>query len=201
MNGISVPLFFVSSGQINFQVPWELLSSPTSSLTVTTAAGTSPSITVPMFAASPGIFTTNTTNSATQGVIQIANSTTFVAPVGAIPGVTSRPAVPGDILTIYASGLGAVSNTPGDGAVAGSGSTLSAVFAPVTVTIGGQSATVSFAGLSPGFVGLFQVNATVPTSAPSGNAVPVVVTSQNLSSNAATIAVGGATAASPPFLE
>jgi uncharacterized protein (TIGR03437 family) len=125
MNGIAVPLFFVSPLQINFQVPWELLSSPTTTLTVNTAAGMSPAITVSLSAASPGIFTINTANSATQGVIVIANTSTWVAPVGAIPGAISRPATTGDILTIYCSGLGAVTNTPADGSAAGSGNSLS----------------------------------------------------------------------------
>ncbi|MGA2739283.1 MAG: hypothetical protein ABSG65_17820, partial [Bryobacteraceae bacterium] len=162
MNGIPVPLFFVSPLQINFQVPWELLSSPTAAFTVTTAGGTSPAITVRSSAAAPGIFTIGTANSATQGAIQIANSTTLVAPVGAIPGVDSRPAKAGDILTIYCSGLGAVTNTPADGAAAGSGG-LSYVQSPVSVTVGGQTAPFLFAGLAPGFVGLNQVNVQLPT--------------------------------------
>ena len=188
MNGIAVPLFFVSPGQINFQVSWELLSSPTATLTVTTAGGSSSSITVSLSSAAPGIFTINTANSPTQGVIQIANTTTFVAPVGAIPGATSRPATTGDILTIYCSGLGQVTNTPADGAAAGSGS-LSNVHSPVSVTVGGQSAPFLFAGLAPGFVGLYQVNVQLPTAVTPGNAVPVIVTTANLNSNTATIAV------------
>src|ERR1700691_1814011 len=188
MNGIAVPLFFVSPLQINFPVPWELLSSPTAALTVTTAAGTSPSITVSLSAAAPGIFTIGTTNSAAQGAIQIANTTTLVAPVGAVPGVVSRPATTGDILTIYCSGLGAVTNMPVDGSAAGS-SSLSYVQSPVSVTVGGQSAAPLFAGLAPGFVGLYQVNVQLPAGVAAGNAVPVVVSTANLNSNTATIAV------------
>jgi uncharacterized protein (TIGR03437 family) len=188
MNGISVPLFFVSPLQVNFQVPWELLSSTTATLIVTTAAGTSPSIAVSLSAAAPGIFTIGTTNSATQGAIQIANTTTLVAPVGAVPGVVSRPTTTGDILTIYCSGLGAVTNMPVDGSAAG-GNSLSYVQSPVGVTVGGQSATPLFAGLAPGFVGLYQVNVQLPAGVAAGNAVPVVVSTANLNSNTATIAV------------
>jgi uncharacterized protein (TIGR03437 family) len=57
------------------------------------------------------------------------------------------------------------------------------------VTIGGQSAPFLFAGLSPGYVGLYQVNVQFPTGVPSGNAVPVIVTTAGLNSNTATIAV------------
>ena len=46
-----------------------------------------------------------------------------------------------------------------------------------------------FAGLTPGYVGLYQVNVQLPTGVTPGNAVPVVVTTANLNSNAATIAV------------
>jgi uncharacterized protein (TIGR03437 family) len=122
-------------------------------------------------------------------VIVIANTATFVAPLGAIPGVVSQPASTGDVLTIYCSGLGAVTNTPTTGAVAGSGATLSTVQGTVSVTIGGKSASVLFAGLSPGFIGLYQVNVQVPTGVASGNAVPVIITTANLNSNTAAIAV------------
>ena len=189
LSGTPVPLFFVSPTQINFQVPWQLLSLSTATLAVTTAGGTGPIISVNLFAAAPGIFTFNTGNSATQGVILIANTTSFVAPVGSLSGAISRPATAGDALTIYCSGLGAVTNTPANGSAAGSGSSLSTVQAPVSVTIGGKSAPVLFAGLTPGFVGLYQVNVQVPTGVASGNAVPVIVTTASQNSNTATIAV------------
>ena len=189
MNGAAVPLFFVSPLQINFQIPWELLPLSTTTLTVTTPGGTSPAITVSLSSTGPGIFTINTANSSTQGAIQIANTTTFAAPLGAIIGAASRPATTGDILTIYCSGLGAVTNRPADGFAAGRGSSLSNVLAHVTVTIGGTSAPVSFAGLAPAFVGLYQVNVSLPAGVASGNAVPVIVSTANLSSNIATIAV------------
>jgi len=184
MNGIAAPLFFVSSGQINFQVPSALLSSATASLTVTTSGGTSPPITVTLSSASPGIFTIG----GTQGAVQISNTTTFVAPVGSISGVNSRPAVAGDFITIYCSGLGTVSNPPADGAAAGS-NPLSAA-SGVTVTLGtGSPIPAAFAGLSPGFVGLFQVNIQITPGLGTNSALPLVVTAANLKSNTATIAV------------
>jgi len=60
---------------------------------------------------------------------------------------------------------------------------------PVQVTIGGQPATVSFAGLAPGWVGLYQVNVQVPSGVTPGSAVPVVITQNGISSNTVTIAV------------
>jgi uncharacterized protein (TIGR03437 family) len=58
-----------------------------------------------------------------------------------------------------------------------------------TATIGGQPAVVLFSGLAPGFVGLYQVNVTVPANAPSGSAVPLVLTINGVASNTVTIAI------------
>ena len=59
----------------------------------------------------------------------------------------------------------------------------------VTVTIGGLPAAVDFAGLAPGFVGLYQVNARVPEGVAPGSDVPVVITQEGVPSNTVTIAV------------
>jgi uncharacterized protein (TIGR03437 family) len=189
MGGLNCGLFFVSSTQINFQVPWELQTMASAALVVTTSGGPSPAVSVPITPAAPGIFIIGgLAGLPNQGAIQIANTTTFVAPVGAIGGQPSRPAMAGDYITIYASGLGAVSNAPTDGTAAG-GSSLSQVSASAAVTIGGVFAPVSFAGLSPGFVGLYQVNVQIPSGLGTNSAIPVVVTTANLKSNTATIAV------------
>jgi uncharacterized protein (TIGR03437 family) len=70
---------------------------------------------------------------------------------------TAHPAVPGESVLIYCKGLGAVTSPPADAAAANGQSTV----AKATVTIGGVKAAVSFSGLAPGFLGLYQVNATV----------------------------------------
>ncbi len=171
MGGLNCGLFFVSSTQINFQVPWELQTMASAILVVTTSGGPSPAVTVPITPAAPGIFIIGgIAGLPNQGAVQIANTTTFVAPVAAIVGQTSRPAMAGEYITIYTSGLGAVSNPPADGTAAG-GSSLSQVSAGVAVAIGGIFAPVSFAGLSPGFVGLYQVNVQVPSGLGTNSAV------------------------------
>jgi uncharacterized protein (TIGR03437 family) len=124
-----------------------------------------------------------------QGAIQISNTVIFAAPVNSIPGAQSRPAAVGDFLTIYCSGLGDVVPRPADGVGAGTGAQLSSTVLTPTVSIGGVAAQVAFAGLSPGFVGLYQVNVLVPAGVPSANnAVPVVLTINGVQSNSVTIA-------------
>ncbi len=122
--------------------------------------------------------------------MQIANTETLVAPVGSVPGLNARPAHRDgkEYITIYCTGLGDVTNRPASGAAA-LVSPLSWTVSIPSVTIGGQPANVTFWGLAPGFVGLYQVNALVPDNAPVGDAVPLVVTQGNIASNTVTIAI------------
>jgi uncharacterized protein (TIGR03437 family) len=59
----------------------------------------------------------------------------------------------------------------------------------VTVNIGGIQVPAAFAGLSPGFVGLYQVNIQVPSGVQPGDAVPLVITQAGVNSNTVTVAV------------
>jgi uncharacterized protein (TIGR03437 family) len=96
---------------------------------------------------------------------------------------------PGDVNTIYCTGLGPVINQPATGAVAGA-APLPQTTVQATATIGGVAAPVSYSGLTPGGVGLYQVNAQVPAGVASGNAVPVVISIGGAASNSVTLAVG-----------
>ncbi|HEY7680837.1 MAG TPA: SBBP repeat-containing protein, partial [Terriglobia bacterium] len=188
LNNVTAPLYSVSPGQINFQIPWELLGQTQASRIVTSGSLSSIPVNVNLSAFAPGIFTANAQGTG-QGAILIAATGEVVAPVGSIPGRASRPATRGvDFITIYCTGLGDVTNRPASGAAAGSNPLSSTILAP-SVTIGSASAPVSFAGLVPGLVGLYQVNVQVPADAPFGLAVPVIVTIGGTSSNTATIAV------------
>jgi len=100
-----------------------------------------------------------------------ANSSTWVLPTGAVPGLTSQPASPGDIITLYGVGFGAV--TPA--VVAGQlvpPTELTTLNAPVQVLFGTTAATLQYQGLAPDFVGLYQLNIIVPQVA-AGDAVPL----------------------------
>jgi uncharacterized protein (TIGR03437 family) len=81
-----------------------------------------------------------------------------------------------------------VTHQPATGAPASSG-TLSQTTNTVTVAIGNVPATVPFAGLAPGYVGLYQVNVLVPATAPVGDAVPVALSVAGIAANPVTMAV------------
>jgi uncharacterized protein (TIGR03437 family) len=178
-------LFYVSPTQINFQVPWEVSGQTQASLIVTVNGVNTNPVTVNLAASSPGIFRIGQSG---QGAILIASTGEVAAPVGIIPGRTSRPANRGvDFISIYCTGLGNVTNRPASGAVAGSNPRSSTTATP-SVTVGGVATAVEFSGLAPGFVGLYQINVLVPANAPIGATIPVVV-SIGTTSNTANIAV------------
>jgi uncharacterized protein (TIGR03437 family) len=141
--------------QINFQVPWEVAAGPSATIVAMSNGTPSAAITVPVLAAQPGIFN-YTVGGDTFGAILHANFQL---------ADTAHPAEPGEIVLIYCTGLGAVANLPADGDAGNGQETRNSP----TVTIGGSKAAVSFSGLAPGFVGLYQVNAQVPATLAKGN--------------------------------
>lgn len=180
--GQTVPLFYVSATQISFQVPF--LSTGAQELTITQGLQ---SLTIPVTLANyaPAIFTANSQGSG-QASALIANTASIAAPVGAFPG--SRPAKIGEYISIYCTGLGDVTARPVLGYPSPSNPLASTLTKPV-VTVGGIPATVSFSGLAPGYVGLYQVNVQVPAGLSIGPSVPVVLNIGGVTSNTAQIAV------------
>jgi uncharacterized protein (TIGR03437 family) len=167
INGVPAPLSFVSGGQINAQAPWELMPGQ-ASVVVTRAGVASAPVVAVVGAYSPALYPFVPGTQA----IAINPDGTFAAPPGSIPGSTSHPASAGDTLVFYASGLGAVDQPPPpDGAP--SSDTLRRTSTPLTVMMGGMPGVVNFAGLSPQFSGVYQVNVVVPPGLAPGSAVPV----------------------------
>ncbi len=166
IGGQAVPLYFVSSGQINAQVPFEVAGREN----VTVAVNVAGRLTAPqnylVAPAQPGVFRTPT------GVAVLDGQSRLITP--------ENPARLGDTLQIFATGLGVTDVAVESGA---GGPPSSTVRLPVTVTIGGVQASVVFQGLAPNFVGLYQVNAVVPASVPPGDAVQVVLRQNGITSN------------------
>jgi uncharacterized protein (TIGR03437 family) len=178
VNNKQVALFAVDSvngqQQINFQVPWEVATGPNATIAVSNGDTAGASISVPVLTAQPGIFNYsaggNTFGAILHADFQLAD--------------TAHPAKPGETVLIYCTGLGAVSSPPADGEPGKGQPTV----ATPTVTIGGTKATVSFSGLAPGFVGLYQINVEVPDGLAAGNQ-PVVVEVAGASSNSVLLPV------------
>lgn len=174
--GISVPgyLYYVSPGQVNIQVPWELEGQSSAQVKVSIGSNSGNVVTVPLAAYSPGIFL--------YGQSQAAALDENGNLIGA-----SNPAQRGHVISIYANGLGPVANQPASGMPAPS-SPLATTQSQPTVTIGGVATQVQFSGLAPQFTGLYQVNVTVPAGAATGSQ-PVVLSIGGVNSNTANIAL------------
>ncbi len=169
VNGIAAPLYFVSLTQINIQIPWNALGiAGTAAVVVTTATGVSPPLSIPLAATAPAFFTTQ---SGKGQAIAINADGTLAVPVGSIPGLTTHPAQPGDALILYANGVGPVSPSIASGV--DSSDTLRTAVTPPVVLIGGVAAQVLFAGLSPQFAGVNQLNVIVPASVAAGDSLPI----------------------------
>jgi uncharacterized protein (TIGR03437 family) len=185
VDNLPAALFYVSPLQINFQVPWISISKPTQfPLLITQGEG----LTIMSFMLTPyapALFTANGQGSGQASAI-ISNTTSPAAPTGAYPG--SRPAKPGEFVLLYCTGLGAVTNPPATGDVSPSNPPAATLTTP-TLKLGGASVPVSFSGLAPNFVGLYQVNFQIPANATGGSGVPLVLSIGGVSSNTATIAI------------
>ena len=186
-NGVQAPLLFVSTGQINAQLPWNVLSSGTAGTAnvIVTRNGTpSPAQTLQVGPFSPGIFAVNNIG------VAINPDGSIAAPAGAIPGIPTKPAKVGDPggLVILCTGLGAVSPAAVNGAAS-----LDALRTATTtpeVLVGGTPVQVVFAGMSPQFVGVNQINVGLPAGTPTGNAVSLQIRVGGVTTtNSVTIAV------------
>ncbi|HYL75847.1 MAG TPA: S8 family serine peptidase [Bryobacteraceae bacterium] len=164
---ISVPahMIYVSPGQLNVQVPWELQGQTQALVKVTIDFSYGNVYTLALSDFSPAFYEIGGGNVAARD----QNG-------GAIG--TSNPAKSGQRLQLFANGLGPVTNQPASGDPAPA-SPFSTCKSPAAVTIGGKSAAIEFCGLAPGFPGLYQLDVVVPAGLTSGaNGVTVTIGSQ-----------------------
>ena len=188
VNNKLAPLLFVSSSQINAQVPWEAvpLSPPTSNVVVvTTAAGASKPAPVTLGLAGPGIFSLG--GGSGQAIAYNYSDGTFssVAPIANYPTLPYRATTSKDVLVILATGLGAVSPPAVTGA---SPTAVSSTQAIPIVVVGGVVAQVLFSGLSQ-YPGVYQINVTLGAGTPSGTQVLQLILGGYDSRNDVTVGV------------
>jgi uncharacterized protein (TIGR03437 family) len=174
VGGTLAPLLYVSAGQINFQVPSSTKAGDIN-VVVNGPGGASAAFAVTVTAEAPAIYQYGTN----RALAQNAN--------GALNGA-SAPAASGTYITVYVTGLGAVTNPVTDG-TAVPVSPLSAASATATATIGPATAPIQFLGLAPDFAGLGQANIQVP-SLPSGD-YPLTITIGGYVSASAVVSVSG----------
>jgi uncharacterized protein (TIGR03437 family) len=167
---LSLPgrIHFVSDGQINVQVPWELQGLNTAIMKVSIGDSSSALYDVPLNDYSPAFFEYAEPASGRQLVAGLDESNRLIG--------TGNAARRGSVAQLYVNGLGPVDNPPASGEPSPA-SPLARTRVTPSVTIGGRPAQVSFSGLAPYFVGLYQVNVTIPADAPTG--IQSIVISSN----------------------
>jgi uncharacterized protein (TIGR03437 family) len=175
VNGVPAPLYYVSPVQINAQIPFATAAG-TAKIQVSSSAGTA-TLTAQVAAAAPAVFTVNSVGSGA-GAIEHGLTGQLVT--------SASPAAAGEIVSVYCTGLGAVNPSAVTGAAAPVPAPQTVL--PVQVYIAGGLAPVSYAGLAPGFAGLYQVNVQVPSGTPSG-AQSLQVRAGGASGNTVTIAI------------
>jgi uncharacterized protein (TIGR03437 family) len=182
-DGTAAPLLYVSSTQINAQMPWTGQNYTVNVVVTSNGIPSDPQeVWVESFA--PGIFQLPPAKQAAA----LNLDGTVTAAKGSIPGVASHPAKPGDIIQIWATGFGPVAPTCPTGQACGANLSYTIVL-PI-VLIGNVPASVTFSGLSPQFVGINQFNVTIPKGVASGDGVALTVSAAGqIRSTVATIAV------------
>jgi uncharacterized protein (TIGR03437 family) len=176
---ISVPgyLTFVSPGQINVQVPWELQGQTSAQVKVTLYGYSYGNVvTVPLADTAPQFF-----GGYTPGTVAALDGNNVAV-------TAANPVKRGQVVQLYMNGLGPVTNGPASGEFASSTALTYTKAQDTAVTIGGQPATVQFSGLAPGFPGLYQVNAIVPAGISAGT-VPISLTIAGATTKALTLPV------------
>lgn len=151
-------LFFVSSRQINVQIPWELAGLNFAVVKARIGDAYSETVRLDLADAAPGIFDYPSGN-LRFGIVTHADGSL---------ATPANPARSGAAAVIYMTGNGPLDAAQATGEAASTTSLARTRQTPV-VRIGGRQAKVAFSGLTPGFVGLYQVNATIPAGLPGGN--------------------------------
>lgn len=178
VNGREAPVFYADSRQINFQIPAETEEGPASFLVLVDDVP-SDLVTTQVGGLAPGIFPIEEAIAGpNRGAIQNQDFTL---------NTPTNPAAPSSVLIVYMTGMGELNPPLATGEPA-STSPHSLVVGSVEATVGGLPAVVEFAGGSPGFVGLVQVNVKLP-ALPAGEH-EIVITVDGIEANRVQVSVG-----------
>ena len=171
VNGTPVPLLYVSNRQINAQLPNNVTGS--AALTIVTPGGESNSFYFTVSATAPTVFMSGAAGPLT-GLAAVVrwNNGELVTP--------TNPIHPNDWLEIYLTGMGATTPAVPAG-LPGPSNPYALAQTPPSVTLGGVPLTISYAGMAPGEVGVYQIDAFVPSGVPLGMNVPLEISQGGVS--------------------
>jgi uncharacterized protein (TIGR03437 family) len=182
IDGQFLPMYYTSGGQINAVIPYGLQTNARHQVVVQRGSSLSVPQSVLVGVARPGVFTIDASGTG-QGHIYKVDSAG-----NQIRADVNAPAKPGDTLVIYCSGLGAV-NPPLTAGTPPPLTFLTKTVDTLTATIGGKTAQVNFAGLTPGSTALYQVNVVVPAGLPNNSTTTLQLSISGQDSNTVTFAV------------
>ena len=169
---------YISPGQVNAQVPSNVSPGSSVPMTVANSSGASAAYNITVNALQPGLLAPpNFTIGGKQYVVAQFADGSFVLPPNSIAGLTTRQAKPGETIVIYGVGFGPVMTSSNVSIPAGQiVQAANRLTNPMKMQFG-AAAPVSpdYAGLAPGFVGLYQFNVKVP-SVPNSDLVPLTFT-------------------------
>jgi len=178
VNGLPVPILFVSPNQVNAQMPFEAIGNV--SMILRTPGGSSDTFNIVVLPTAPSVFRSGVAGPNTDLPTIIRNSNGELV-------TDTDPVHPDDVLVIFLTGMGPTSPAVATGMQAPS-SPLAVALTKPTVTLGGAQLTMLYWGAAPGEVGVNQINVRVPKNVPTGISVPLVIT-QGAFSNSLSVRV------------
>jgi uncharacterized protein (TIGR03437 family) len=187
VNGKAAPLIYVGPQQINFQIPWETAVG-NATVTMTANGVISNAVTVPILAAAPGVFFVSGNPSNRQNQAAIQNSDYSL-------NTPNNPALAGTPVIAYLTGTGPVTPAASTGIPAPLDS-LSYLTSSYNALLWPNPAAIAFAGLAPGYVGLTQMNVSIPPGLATGT-YPLTLTVNGQAANTANVSVKANGASAP----
>jgi len=183
VNGVPAPLFSIAyangEDQVSFQVPWQTPIGPgAAEVQVYDYGSLVADQVVDSFTEDPGIF----------GYSQYGNLYAVAAHGSDNALITTNdPAYRGETIVLYVTGLGPVDQQLPNG-LGAPGNPPANTIDPYTVQVAGEAAQILFSGLSPGFVGVYQINLVLPGDLPAGD-LPVKIYSDYANSQTVLLTV------------
>jgi uncharacterized protein (TIGR03437 family) len=159
IGGYPAPIYYVSPGQISAIVPYEVTPGSIVQIQLINNTGSSNVVTQYVSATAPGVFTQNEEGTGYGDVVHLGIGNSTAPPYSLVSD--ANPAIEGETLAVYLTGLGSVTPSITDGAVAPADATTTNT---ISVDFSGTAVTNDFSGLAPSLTGLYQLNITLPTT-------------------------------------